>query len=837
LTQHKNNIIKKKTDSFLVKHFNKPGHGIDKLRIRVIDSIDHDNRLEKNVRMMKLRTLEAMWIRELNAAYPLGLNDQVMNYGNIGDFAYVSPETKNNQPYFTAKKKIHKKRGKQKTKKKPSVDPDFIHTLNTLLRDHRNRDLYLFLRKSNKITLEHAVLQTKSIDIPVELKLIITGYYAGFYGYKSKNNDVNDEKRNVDRICIPYCSKDLDDVYLQRLLNSTKIQEKLTANDNQRRKIQIIYTHKPPLTAFLCNHKSFIKKHSLQELHALANSQCRCQSTYSKYSNPNLGHVITADTDVVRSICRETADLLDLGTKYITNQNNITEENYEDIKTTIIATMDKICTRNEIPNKHRAIKRAMAILDRVIRKKTRIISANTIQRKPTTRHLHNFIISPVDKAGNNFGISCSVFYANQLLQEMGFLQSAIPSTNNTYELTTLDEQTLQSKHEVYNNKYGVKAEPNTQIPVLYGIPKLHKKPPKYRYIAGASNATTKELSILLHRILVHFKDHFKNYCKVIESRTNKKMYISIPNSQQFQNHMQFYGKKLDNATTYDFSTLYTKLPHGIVLQNMFQLVDKLFSIKGQTHVGLDLHRKESKPFYCSSVKNTNKYTYYSKEDIKALIEFIIHESYVNVGKKIFRQTAGIPQGGNASPDIADLTLSWLEFKYFNSRDNVINKNALLYRYIDDILCINLDFDTISPCIYPSSLTLNKDSGSNGVVNYLDVSIYTRENKCTVYNKLDVFEFHVHRAYHANSCVPSRMIAGTIVGQLYRFTGITSKFDDWIHTTVAYVKQLKEKKHASTIILGAIAKFCGKYPHMLYKYNIFTRKDVTDNILTKVATYC
>ena len=36
---------------------------------------------------------------------------------------------------------------------------------------------------------------------------------------------------------------------------------------------------------------------------------------------------------------------------------------------------------------------------------------------------------------------------------------------------------------------------NKRIPKLFMIPKFHKRPYKYRFIAGASNATTKKLSI------------------------------------------------------------------------------------------------------------------------------------------------------------------------------------------------------------------------------------------------------------------------------------------------------------------------------------------------------
>ena len=41
-----------------------------------------------------------------------------------------------------------------------------------------------------------------------------------------------------------------------------------------------------------------------------------------------------------------------------------------------------------------------------------------------------------------------------------------------------------------------------ELPYLYWIPKLHKNPYKYRYIAGSSKCSTKPLSLLLTNILL-----------------------------------------------------------------------------------------------------------------------------------------------------------------------------------------------------------------------------------------------------------------------------------------------------------------------------------------------
>ena len=61
--------------------------------------------------------------------------------------------------------------------------------------------------------------------------------------------------------------------------------------------------------------------------------------------------------------------------------------------------------------------------------------------------------------------------------------------------------------------FGVKAKENQdKVPMLYWLPKLHKKPYKARFIANSSSFTTTELSKLLTSCLTAVKKHIIKYC-------------------------------------------------------------------------------------------------------------------------------------------------------------------------------------------------------------------------------------------------------------------------------------------------------------------------------------
>ena len=70
-------------------------------------------------------------------------------------------------------------------------------------------------------------------------------------------------------------------------------------------------------------------------------------------------------------------------------------------------------------------------------------------------------------------------------------------------------------------------------------------------------------------------------------------------------------------------------------------------------------------------------------------------TYIKFGQQLFLQTKGIPMGGNASPLIADLYLSLLEYQYLsklvrNKDFNLLHKLKYNSRYIDDIITPNVE---------------------------------------------------------------------------------------------------------------------------------------------------
>ena len=109
-------------------------------------------------------------------------------------------------------------------------------------------------------------------------------------------------------------------------------------------------------------------------------------------------------------------------------------------------------------------------------------------------------------------------------------------------------------------QFGVKAKENQDnVPTLYWLPKLHKNPYKARFIAKSSSCTTTELSKLLTSCLTDVK-----YCEKVYERSGKNLFWSIKNSGEILDKLKARDFNATSLSTYDFSTLYTTLPHNLI---------------------------------------------------------------------------------------------------------------------------------------------------------------------------------------------------------------------------------------------------------------------------------
>ena len=140
-------------------------------------------------------------------------------------------------------------------------------------------------------------------------------------------------------------------------------------------------------------------------------------------------------------------------------------------------------------------------------------------------------------------------------------------------------------------------EGQDKLPTMYWLPKLHKRPHKARFIANSSSCTTTELSKLLTSCLTAINSHVIRYCETVYETSNKNWFWSIKNSGEVLSKLKCRGFRATSLSTYDFSTLYTTLPHNLIKEKLLDLIEWTFKRALKNHGSLYLACNDRKAFF------------------------------------------------------------------------------------------------------------------------------------------------------------------------------------------------------------------------------------------------
>ena len=95
-------------------------------------------------------------------------------------------------------------------------------------------------------------------------------------------------------------------------------------------------------------------------------------------------------------------------------------------------------------------------------------------------------------------------------------------------------------------------EKQDRLPILYWLPKLHKRPYKARFIANSSSCTTTNLSKLLTSCLTAVKKHWIRYYDTVYERDGISYFWLIKNSNDILNKFKSKNFQASKLSTYDF---------------------------------------------------------------------------------------------------------------------------------------------------------------------------------------------------------------------------------------------------------------------------------------------
>ena len=370
-----------------------------------------------------------------------------------------------------------------------------------------------------------------------------------------------------------------------------------------------------------------------------------------------------------------------------------------------------------------------------------------------------------------------------LLKEFGLLGENNPS----YEKVNLGRSALINQHVTHiKNRFAMIIDENMHtLPLPYWLPKMHKAPVGSRFIIASKSCSMKPLSKKVTTACKLIFNTIQSYHKKSKFYSGLNTFWIIQNNNAVLQTVKNLNKRnaAKSVSTYDFSTLYTKIPHHKLIEVLNKLID--FAFKGMSQGKISV-AENGTARWC----NTSKNFVFNKVRLKEAVTFLINNSHFQLGDNLFQQVVGIPMGSDPAPFFANLFLFYYESDWIKKQSKINHLSAkkfnYTFRFIDDLITINDmgEFNNFFRDIYPSELDLKKENIDNSNASFLDLAIEIKDNKFStkLYDKRDAFPFDIVRMPFRSSNIPSKIFFSSFGAEILRIAKATSSVDLFLHTS-------------------------------------------------------
>ena len=718
-------------------------------KFQILEKLPGDGYLptgEVDPEMLSVRkTQEDIWIKKLRTIYPYGLNEKAMD--KVTDSKVNHPAVGRLFPPLP-RQSGRPTRSRENRNDKTSIlsCDDFFSTVENLI----TNDLLSSFNEIRKLLnlAKKPVLKEIAFHI-MEMDDTFTFISERFQWYDFIL-DIIDSKllktpperkrkttpKNV--ITVKFVNKGMDDIHLNKIFRSKEVLDLIPPNLSREEDIPMV-TMKltPPIRSKILNYKETVSSLDVvvDEDVSFVRDLPSCECEHSEFSDPHHGHIVTGDLRVVEH--RKLRSLLTKGPNYREPKTLNYSKCKKEIEFSLKSAVDSLSVSYGITKNYFSLwkNKIIDLVDARIKVlKTKKIPSTT---KPVLEdddavsaleHLHmKFVVVPIDKASNNVAIICKRFYVQKLLGEVG-----VPGdTSPTYEMSDRDAQDVIADNTALCEKFGLCLEDRMlTLPFMYWLPKMHYSPPRCRFIVASSACSTKPLSKKASIIFKHIFDQVRSFHSKSTFYKNYNRFWVIENSFPIVEKLSKLNerKKARSVSTYDFSTLYTKLPHDELIKNLDEIVDFVF--KGGKKK-LDGNRKylTVRGSYAYWTRKQHGNDSFTRSQIKLLTSHLIKETYFQVGNLLFKQCIGIPMGIDPAPFWANLHLYSYEYSFITRLIKSDKSRAFKFRhstrFIDDECNLNDDgeFGKSYREIYPNNLELKcEHEGIHATFLDLDITV-------------------------------------------------------------------------------------------------------------------
>ena len=806
---------------------------------------------ELDPEMSKIRrSKEDEWMKKMRTIYPYGLNEKASNKET--NSSVLEPAVGRLFPPLPRNGERSERSRQNRLNHSSSIScKDFFEKLDDLLhRDLKNsfNEIRKILNRTKKKVLKEIAFQMMERDsfTFVEKRFQVYHYISDIIDTKFLKPEVVVERKPAPKnvVVVEFVNKGLDDIHLSKIFRTPEVTSLLPEPLRADEEIPVSTMKlNPPIRSKILNYKETVSSLNIlvDEEVSFVENLPSCECTSSEFCDPHHKHIISGDLRIITN--QKLRKLISKGPNY--REPNML--NYHkcklSIKSSITSAIDAFAEKYDVPvesflawkNKILELveKRITVLKSKKVPSATKpILQDEEVQNALSELH-KRFVIVPIDKASNNVAFICKRFYIQKLLDEVG-----IPGDNSsTYKLSSRDPNQIIQNNAEYCEKLGISLEERVKcLPFMYWLPKMHYNPPRSRFIIASSSCSTKPLSKIASSIFKHIFNQVRNFHQKSYFYKNINRFWVIENSSPVLEKLTQINEKKNarDISTYDFSTLYTKLQHDDLIGNLHEIVE--FAFKGGNEKK-DGNRKYltisgRSAFWSKKKKGKNSFT---KGEIKSLFSHLIRETYFQVGNLMLKQCIGIPMGIDPAPFWANLHLYSYEYKFMKSlmksNPRLAMKFRFAVRFIDDECNLNDggEFGRSYHLIYPEDLELKcEHQGSHATFLDLEINI---ENNIFVYklfDKRDTFPFYIVRMPDLSGNIPKHVFYGSVMSEFLRIARCTLRYSDFLPSAISLFKRMIGQGGSKSLILKQISKAINRHPLPFTKY-AKSAQDIMDDI--------
>ena len=375
----------------------------------------------------------------------------------------------------------------------------------------------------------------------------------------------NVSKSNKSFMVVKHVNKLVDIVNLPRIVNDSKLISLFPAKSEMYSAPGISFSYTKTIRSTICNYSQAIRDPNFRDF------VCNCHSYNGKFIDGHHGHVYTGDVNIISN--KELRALVDKGLGYHEQQPPDKSRALSAIVTAIDSYIESVSTKMSLPIL--AYKAWRVTLVNKVKAKLRSSKPyryNNVLSKPEVidelakLQSNQVVFVPVDKAPNNVAIICKKYYLEVMTKEI--------RDSSTFERVDIDKgQLLTDLTMLFPN-----AKVKERYPFLYATAKMHKTPINFRFITSGRECLFSKLSIAVSKCLKllvktarkSFGYRIKeidNCIFIIDNRDRVIKFLDASNSKKGNNK---------SISTWDFSTLYTKIPHNKLKDKMASFINRVF---------------------------------------------------------------------------------------------------------------------------------------------------------------------------------------------------------------------------------------------------------------------